>query len=89
VLKQIDVLYDNGAEGKACFSVTHPVLLPSALDILSNDDRIEKLVATNTVPIPPDKQHPKLEVLSVASLLAVVINYIHEGVSISSKLVLS
>jgi ribose-phosphate pyrophosphokinase len=59
------------------------VLLPSALDILNNDDRIEKLVVTNTIPMPPEKQHPKIEVLSVASLLAVVINYIHEGVTAS------
>jgi ribose-phosphate pyrophosphokinase len=89
VLKQIDVLYERGAEGKTCFSITHPVLLPTALEILDKDDRIEKLVVTNTIPVPPEKQHPKIEVLSVASLLAVVINFIHEGVSISSKLVLS
>jgi ribose-phosphate pyrophosphokinase len=89
VLKQIDVLYDQGAEGKACFSITHPVLLPTALEILDSDDRIEKLVVTNTIPLPDEKRHPKIEVLSVASLLAVVINYIHEGVSISGKLVLS
>lgn len=89
VLKQIDTLYEQGAEGNAYFSVTHPVLLPTALKILDEDDRIEKLVVTNTIPIPPEKQHPKLEVLSVASLLSVVINYIHEGVSISGKMVLS
>jgi ribose-phosphate pyrophosphokinase len=89
VLKQIDVLYDQGAEGKAYFSVTHPVLLHSALKILDEDDRIERLIVTNTIPVPPEKQHPKLEVLSVASLLSVVINYIHEGVSISGKMVLS
>jgi ribose-phosphate pyrophosphokinase len=89
VLKQIDSLYEQGAEGKAYFSITHPVLLPSALKILDEDDRIEKLVVTNTIPLPPEKQHPKVEVLSVASLLSVVINYIHEGVSISGKMVLS
>jgi ribose-phosphate pyrophosphokinase len=89
VLKQIDSLYEQGAEGKAYFSITHPVLLPSALKILDEDDRIEKLVVTNTIPLPPEKQHTKVEVLSVASLLSVVINYIHEGVSISGKMVLS
>ena len=34
VLRQIDALYDQGAEGKACFAVTHPILLPTALEIL-------------------------------------------------------
>jgi ribose-phosphate pyrophosphokinase len=89
VLKQIDVLYDKGAEGKACLSITHPVLLPSALEILENDDRIEKLVVTNTIPVPAAKRHPKLEVLSIAKLLAVIIKNIHQGVSISEKLILS
>ncbi|MEZ4633387.1 MAG: ribose-phosphate diphosphokinase [Caldilineaceae bacterium] len=31
VLKQLDALYDNGAEGKAVFAITHPILLPTAL----------------------------------------------------------
>lgn len=88
VLKQLDVLYEQGAEGKACFSITHPVLLPSALEILDHDDRIEKLVVTNTIPVPPEKQHPKIEVISIASMLAEIIFDIHEGKSISSLLVL-
>ena len=89
VLKQIDDLYRNGAEGKACFSITHPVLLSSALEILKTDERIEKLVVTNTIPIPPDKMHPKIEVISIAPLLADIIYRIHEGLSISEKLVLT
>jgi ribose-phosphate pyrophosphokinase len=89
VLKQIDALYERGAVGKAYFSVTHPVLLPSALKILEADDRIEKLVVTNTIPVPPQKRHPKIEVLSVAPLLADIISRIYQGVSISEKLILS
>lgn len=90
VIKQIDALYERGAEGKAYFSVTHPVLLPSALRLLEADDRIEKLVVTNTIALSPEKQHhPKIEVLSIAPLLAEIISDIHEGMSISSKLVLS
>ena len=89
VLKQIDALYDQGAAGKAYFSVTHAVLLPSALKILDADDRIEKLVVTNTIPLPPEKRHPKIEVLSVAPLLADIIDRVHEGISISEKLILS
>ena len=40
VLKQIDALYERGAVGKACFSVTHPVLLQTALERLDTDERI-------------------------------------------------
>jgi ribose-phosphate pyrophosphokinase len=89
VLKQIDALYDNGAEGKAIFSITHPILLPSAIEILEKDDRIEKLVVTNTVPVPIEYSKKKIEIISVAPLLADIISRIYHGVSISEKLILS
>jgi len=89
VLKQLDILYDNGASGQAYFAITHPVLLPSALKTLNKDDRIAKLVVTNTIPIPPEKQHPKIDVLSVAPLLAEIIQRVHNGVSISEKLIMA
>lgn len=88
VLNQIDALYERGAEGKAYFAVTHPVLLPTALQRLEEDDRIEKLVVTNTIPVPPAKRHPKVEVLSIAPLLAEIIGDIYRGKSISEKLFL-
>jgi ribose-phosphate pyrophosphokinase len=88
VLKQLDALYERGAEGKACFAVTHPILLPSALETLDQDERIEKLVVTNTIHVPPEKCHPKIEILSIAPLLAETIKDIHEGISISRRLVL-
>ncbi|MCC7129308.1 MAG: hypothetical protein B6D39_09310 [Anaerolineae bacterium UTCFX2] len=89
VMKQLDALYDRGAEGSAYFAVTHPVLLPSALEILEKEERIEKLVTTNTIPLPPDKRHPKIVTLSVAGMLADIISRIHRGVSISEKLILA
>ncbi len=87
VLKQVDDLYQNGAVGKACLAITHPVLLPSALRRLDEDERIEKLVVTNTIPIPSEKYHPKLEVLSIAPILAEIIHRIYSGISISEKLI--
>jgi ribose-phosphate pyrophosphokinase len=90
VLKQIDALYQKGAEGKAYFTVTHGVLLPSAMEYLTQDERIEKIVVTNTLPISPEiHNHPKIEVISIAPLLGDIIRRIHEGVSISPLLVLS
>ncbi len=88
VLRQLDDLYQHGAEGKACLAITHPVLLPTALNKLDEDDRIEKLVVTNTIPIPTEKLHPKIEVLSIAPLLADIIFRIHSGISISEKLIM-
>jgi ribose-phosphate pyrophosphokinase len=89
VLKQIDVLYDQGATGTTYFSVTHPVLLPSAMKILESDDRIEKLIVTDTIPLPHEKRISKIKVLSIAPILAEIIHHIHEGTSISDLLVLS
>lgn len=86
VLRQLDDLYQHGAEGKACLAITHPVLLPSALKILDEDERIEKLVVTNTIPLPVEKAHPKIEVISIAPMLADVINRIYKGISISEKI---
>ena len=88
VLRQIDALYAQGAQGKAIFSITHPVLLPSAIEYLDKEDLIEKLVVTNTIPITPGQMHPKLEVVSIAPLLANIIHRIHQGASISDLLVI-
>jgi ribose-phosphate pyrophosphokinase len=89
ILNQLDALYDRGAEGKTCVAITHPILLPSALNILTCDDRIDKLVVSNTIPLPPEKQHPKIVVLSIATLLADIIHRIHRGISISDRIILS
>jgi len=88
VLRQLDALYEAGATGKAIFCITHPVLLPSAIEYLENDDRIEKLVVTNTIYIPPEKRIPKIEIVSIAPLLAEIIGRIYRGASISDLLVL-
>lgn len=89
VLNQVDALYEKGAAGEAYFAVTHPVLLPTALQRLEADERIAKLVVTNTIPVPPEKRHAKVEVLSIAPLLADIILRIYRGASISERLVLS
>jgi ribose-phosphate pyrophosphokinase len=89
VLKQIDALYERGAVGKTSFAITHPVLLPKSLEILNSDERIDKLVVTNTIPVPEEKQSDKIVVLSIAHLLADIIDRIHECDSISPLLVIS
>lgn len=88
VLSELDALYENGAEGKACFAITHPVLLPRALQMISEDERIDKVVVTNTLPVPQEKRNSKIEVISIAPMLAGIIEDIHEERSISPKLVL-
>jgi ribose-phosphate pyrophosphokinase len=87
VLRELDALYENGAEGDAFFAITHPVLLPKAIRMIENDPRIAKVVVTNTLPVPLEKRGNKIEVISVAPLLAGIINDIHEERSISPKMI--
>jgi ribose-phosphate pyrophosphokinase len=59
------------------------VLLPSAIERL-DQPYIQKLVITDTIAQPElIRNHPKVEILSVANLLAEVIWRIHIGESIS------
>jgi ribose-phosphate pyrophosphokinase len=82
VLTELDTLVEHGAKEEIYLAITHPVLLPKALDRLE-DPLIKELVVTDSIAIPPDKTHPKLKVISIAPLLAEVIEHIHEGSSIS------
>jgi ribose-phosphate pyrophosphokinase len=61
---------------------THGVLVGRALENLS-EAPIDEVVVTDSIPIPPEKQHPKLKVLSVAPLLAEAIRRVHEDRSVS------
>ena len=85
VLTQLSALVEAGAEPQIYLAITHPVLLPTALQRL-NDPLIAELVVTNTIDVPPEKRHPKLKVVSIAPLLAEVIERIHHARSISSLL---
>jgi ribose-phosphate pyrophosphokinase len=83
VLTQVESLVEAGARTEVIMAITHPVLLPSALQRLDKADYIKKLIVTNTILIPQTKQHPKLEVLSIAPLLSEAIFRIHSGESMS------
>ncbi len=66
---------------------THPVLSGPAIKRL-NDSIIEELTVTNTIPLGPEaKGSPKIQVLSVARLLAEAIKRIHWNDSVSSLFV--
>ncbi len=85
VLTQVDALVEAGARPEVYLAVTHPVLLPSALERLEHP-AVKELVVTNTIHIPPEKRHPKIRVASVAPLLAEVIKRVHSGESVSPLL---
>ena len=61
---------------------THGVLSGPAVDRLKNC-RIDRVVLTNTLPLPPEKQIDKIEVLSIAPLIADVLNAVFDDTSVS------
>jgi ribose-phosphate pyrophosphokinase len=74
-------LMEQGAS-QVCAAATHGVLSGPAIDRLKNSV-ISKVVVTNTLPLPPEKQIDKIEVLSVAKVIADTIDAIFEDTSVS------
>ncbi len=64
----------------------HPVLSGPAISRIAAP-LLEELVITNSIPLPPAKQLPKIQVLSVAPLLAEAIRRIHGEESVSTLFV--
>ncbi|HVO43056.1 MAG TPA: ribose-phosphate pyrophosphokinase [Aggregatilineales bacterium] len=62
---------------------THAVLSDGAIKNLASLP-VKEIVTTNTLPIPPEKRLPNMQVLSVGPLLAEVIRRAHEGRSVGS-----
>ena len=82
IFKHAEALVKAGSQ-KVCIAVTHPVLAGLALERLSNP-AIKEVVVTNTIPVPEEKRlGGKVKVLSIAPLLAQVIQRIHKHLSVS------
>ena len=61
---------------------THPVQTEPAISRIE-ESNITELIVTNTIPLPPEKRHPKIKVLSVAPILAETILRIYNELSVS------
>ena len=81
VVGAANVARHNGArEIYAC--ATHAVLCGPAVDRL-RDSSIKQIVVTDSIPLTPEKQLPRIKVLTVAPLLADAIKRIHFNESVS------
>jgi ribose-phosphate pyrophosphokinase len=61
---------------------THGVLSGSAVERLEKS-RIARVVLTNTLPLPEEKRIPKIEVLSVAGIIAEALSAVFDDTSVS------
>ena len=72
------------AKAKSIYAaITHGVLCGPAIERIDKCEELEKLLISDSIPLTPEKKHPKIEVLSVASLLAEAIKRIHNEESVS------
>ena len=81
IVAAADQLHEKGA-ARILAATTHGVFSGPAIDRLKNSC-IEKIVVTNTLPLPPEKQLDKIEVLSVAKIIADAIDAVFEDTSVS------
>jgi ribose-phosphate pyrophosphokinase len=81
ISKAADALFNAGA-ADVVVAATHAIFSGPAIDRLKNS-RISEVVVTDTLPIPSEKQFDKVEVLSIAPLIADAIRAVFEDTSIS------
>lgn len=63
---------------------THGLFTGQAVERLAACTDVSEIVATDTVPLPPERRPPGLQTITVAPLLAEAIRRIHLGESVSS-----
>jgi ribose-phosphate pyrophosphokinase len=81
IVAAADILTECGAT-EVWAMATHGLLADPAVDRLKNSV-ISRVVITDTVPVTSDKQMDKLEVLSVANIIADAIDAVFEDKSLS------
>jgi ribose-phosphate pyrophosphokinase len=81
IVAAAEQLHSKGA-ARILAATTHGVFSGPAIDRLKNSP-IERIVVTNTLPLPPEKQIDKIEVLSVARIIADAIDAVFEDTSVS------
>lgn len=81
IVAAAEQLTERGAKAVYC-AATHGVFSGPAIDRLKNST-IEKVVITNTLPLPPEKRIDKIEVLSAAGIIADAIDAVFEDSSVS------
>lgn len=83
LIKGAEAFINEGAK-KVYAACVHPVLSEDAVSKIGNSP-IERLFVSDTILFPREKRIDKIEVFSVAKLLALAIREIHEHGSVSEK----
>lgn len=83
LFEAIEALKKAGAKNVYA-AIAHGVLSGPSMERLDKCKDLKELVITNSIPLDENKVHPRIKVLSVASLLGEAIKRIHNEESVSS-----
>ena len=82
IVQAVEALTKNGASS-VVVATTHPIFSDPAVERLKNS-AVREVIATNTLPVPEEKQFAKLTILSIAPLLARAIRAVFDDGSVTS-----
>ncbi len=81
IVSATNILLERGAT-EVWAMATHGVLSGPAIERLKNS-RLSRIILTNTLPLPLEKQIPQIEVLSVAEIIAEALSAVFDDTSVS------
>jgi ribose-phosphate pyrophosphokinase len=81
IVSAAEILMERGATDVWAVA-THGLLSGPAIDRLKNSP-VSRVIITNTIPLPPEKQIDKIEVLSVAAIIADALDAVFDDTSVS------
>lgn len=82
IVKGAEALKANGATG-VIVAATHAIFSDPAVERLASP-AIDRVIVTDTLPLPPEKRFDKLEILSMAPTIAQAIHEVFEDGSVTS-----
>ena len=84
IIQAVDALLAHGCNPEIHIAATHGILASNAVERLTSRPEIAEIVITDSVPLPPEKHHSKIKVISVASMFGEAIHRANNDLSITS-----
>jgi ribose-phosphate pyrophosphokinase len=84
IMQAVDALLAHGCLPHIYVAASHGILARNAVERICSRPEVAELIITDSVPLPPEKRHPKITVLSVASLFGEAIHRANNDLSITS-----
>ncbi len=84
IIQAVDALLEHGCTPNIHIAATHGIFARDAVERLCSRPEIAEIVITDSIPQPASKRHPKITILSVASLFGEAIHRANNDLSITS-----